>query len=645
MPQFTFQSPEGKIVTLEGEAPPPKEIVDQAFSKLASSTPEQSMPAQRDPTRGGIGNTVTREGAKQIAAQRVYDRNKAAGIGNDLMKFDTPNAEGEYLHTVGTGPVGQAIATAKGLVGGFTAGLSDATLGLTSSAIQKGGKALDLPENVLKSVDVNEIAKQNPTTSLVAPLVGGLGPIRNVGAKALEQGTKLAKAGKSALAAGTQGGVYSGSQVIGKEGLDANPAEVAKESAKGFATTAPFGLVLPAAASVLEGLSRLPKSSNGILARLTDFTPSQRNEIRALNAGDFEKVLPEVKALKQGEGATPTIAAMDELLKQNAKTFQAPVKNSNPALLAPDVVEKQLRTDLIGRLPTPVLNAEVEKLKTLVQDTTPENLLSNEAYLNSSTHSYYTKRNPELSADSVIAMEALRDIYSLKIRNALRDQGIDPQLYSRYGKVRTLRNQIDARYEEAKQAANEARGYGPLENAGSEASKAQNAGSAAVKGAKGSIKNALTNDKEKFDSLVEEMFSKVKTGSPSASSSASPTPSGRPPQNGIRVGPQNVQFPASKIEKELRLRKAIEQSQANMPRTRQELPTTSGQQDPELTRTIYTLPSAKAPASRPPSTNMNAIGGQQTAVREAQAQQAAIKRIQDEERLRKAIEQSRIGHF
>ncbi len=255
MPIYTVQAPDGRSFDLEGDSPPTEQELESVFASLPEPT--------RTPNRGGVGVNLSREDAKKVAAQRLVNRERAAGF-----------RPGDLATRVEL----QALADEAGIPLGDLQGevASTQTLGdprlqalvLTREAASQAGFGVpgavgrvleDLTLNdALKSVVGSQALKQKAQE---ADILGGVigqslpsGLISNAATAPLSLGQRLLAGTKTGALIG---GTAAGSGAVEQGGLTQPISNILAQAGVGAGTGAVLGGGLQAASPLVQSLSRV----------------------------------------------------------------------------------------------------------------------------------------------------------------------------------------------------------------------------------------------------------------------------------------------------------------------------------------------------------------------------------------------------
>ncbi len=188
----------------------------------------------------------------------------------------------------------------------------------------------------------------------------------------------------------------------------------------------------------------LRPTQHGALAAILDF---RKGDVRweSFNAGEYTKQLPEIKAeFKKGSGADGFVEATGKILDKKAETFRPTIEKADAQkYLNPEQLYAEAEAILAKEVTNPETRAALlESFKSDFRNVKPDNLLQFAREKNKDLVNYYKSKDPAALADKVQSTKAIRDTFGNVIKRILKDEGVDPSVYSGYGKIAELQGEV-----------------------------------------------------------------------------------------------------------------------------------------------------------------------------------------------------------
>jgi len=414
-----------------------------------------------------LGNAPTREEAGRLAATRLIEKERLAGMPPELV--GTP--EGGF-RVLGEGKRAAMISFLRGAAEGGTLGLSEIQRAIQERALLKAGLT---PEEI-ESAGMSTIDRQYPVAreigmdaSMLIPFGAG-GKIVKAGAvkataPVLSKIKSLFKAGgKGAGVAGIFGASEEAAKEIREEGT-IRPAEV------GFTGvgTAPIGFAFGA----LGGSAKLKRNPNKPLLKLADVIhPSTQAElskwIEARDSGEAMRTLRMVrregkpKTLKEFQEITQATQeklgkAIDEVVE-----IDPDVKLGTTSILQRSrAIAKEKPLEGEGQIILEYASNNFGKTLTLKQAVTRQR------QLNKQLLTYLKDANWDVKAAEANPAYIARDIARRELSKLIdaemqRLTGTTSNPYRDYGRVHELNTQLQKRYDRLESQADILAGRGPM---------------------------------------------------------------------------------------------------------------------------------------------------------------------------------------
>lgn len=263
-----------------------------------------------------------------------------------------------------------------------------------------------------------------------------------------------------------------------------------------------------------EKIANIEKSTeaNKTLSTITKFSPSEIEQKTKLDEGIYAQLLPDIKAdFKQGSGVDGFLSATEGLVNESTRIYKPLIKSANaePYLNKVDL-RSQINDRLIKDIPNPIKREEaIKSLQSDFDTITPENLVEYGRDKNREVHAYY--KNPDINrADTFFAAKAARDVYSDIVKTILKDNNVDPNIYSRTGNLMEIADEVGNNYLSAKYQQSQLEGTTLGRNI-----KKGLAGTKTIRGGIGKgISDAaapyLSGEPKFYNDQINRMFSQVK---------------------------------------------------------------------------------------------------------------------------------------
>lgn len=263
------------------------------------------------------------------------------------------------------------------------------------------------------------------------------------------------------------------------------------------------------------GMRRLTATPTDILTDVIKPTASEETVMKNLQEGKYEATLPEIKKyFKPGSGTNGAVDAIAKVQDEAAKLFRPAIKNSAP-------IEDAERINMLDRfesnLASDIPNAEIRKrvidsekdLISIFSNVDQHSLLDEARFLNKKLGNFY--KHPENAApESIYATKAARDVLAQTIRARLDAAGVDPQVYSKYGLISDLQDQIAERGLRAETELSALRGKGVPARTLEGVTSVRSTPGAIVKGTQNALSPVTGAEAGRLDRQINKLFNMVK---------------------------------------------------------------------------------------------------------------------------------------
>lgn len=449
MPVYPIQGPNGTIVArLEGDSPPTEQELDRYFSSF-KGTPQGVVPPE-------VEKQIREEASSGVGSKLLNAFKIPFEAGADVVR-NLGGASGELYQTIEQAAQTPSLEEKLKIL-----------LRIPRAGVETGGKLGFDALNLLKQGGGAII--NNPM--LLTPKGQGEAIVNYFTPKQLTD-QQVEEAFQKQLEAKAFGQVRGGGEagegkvpeagmgtlpefltnIIGQDQLPALSEAGSQMATLETPLTALGALGLTKIPSATRRMAGRPHSMLGGALKLSDADIDKRARF---NSGMYTRLLPEIKTNYRGPiksaltntGATDAfLEAGSKALKERGEVFAPTIKEADAAKYFGDknAILSQWDQRLAESVSTPEIRARLLADKDLVANLnslTPENLLQRAHELNNDLVNFYKKPNPQMSPDAVLSKEALRDTYSGLVKTILDDAGIDPRVYSEYGAIREMTDQI-----------------------------------------------------------------------------------------------------------------------------------------------------------------------------------------------------------
>lgn len=272
-------------------------------------------------------------------------------------------------------------------------------------------------------------------------------------------------------------------------------------------TDLPNALLAFEGAGALKGgvQNLMARKPSNVLAKISKPTPSELSFKSAVSDNKFDPALEKIRQeYKPNTGSDGFLDAAQGAMDKAADTFEPIVKNSGP--IDKTKLLNEFESKLSEFVPNPekrfqALNEVVSDLDT-VND---KNLLSYAKSKNKEVANYY--KNPDsYRQENFYANKVVRDVFANEIAQRLKAAGVDPKVYSDYGKIRDLHDRIGEQRIKTAFELNQDLGSNPLERAIQGADKKINSVAAIAKGAQRAFVPTFGSDYKALQKGIEDMM-------------------------------------------------------------------------------------------------------------------------------------------